>query len=78
MRAILNLDNAALDADDRRVRAVVGLEFCENALDPSFDRVLGDAEVSPNLLVRLPLGDEAQHNQFGRCQRLIADMPRNP
>jgi hypothetical protein len=48
--------------------------FRKNALDSPFDRVLGDAEVTRNLLVRLPGGDKAQHDQFGRCQRLIADM----
>ena len=63
-----------LTADDRGVRTVVGVEFRKNALDSPFDGVLGDAEVIRNLLVRLPGGDEAQHDEFGRCQRLIADM----
>ena len=38
------------------------------------DGVLRDAELIRNLLVRVPGRDEAQHDQFGRCQRLIADM----
>jgi hypothetical protein len=53
---------------------IVGVQLRQNALDTSLDGVLGDVELIGNLLVRVPGRDEAQHDHFGRCQRLIADM----
>jgi hypothetical protein len=68
------VNDSSLQADDRRVRPVIGVEFRKNALDAPFDGVFCDAELIGNLLVRVPVGDQAQHHQFGRCQRLIADV----
>ena len=68
---MLELDDAPLQADDRRVRPVVGVEFRKDALDPPLDGVLRNVELIPNLLVRVSGRDEAQHDDFGWCQGLI-------
>ena len=70
----LEFDDSPLHADDRRVRPIIGVEFRKDALDSALHGVLRDAELIGNLLVRVPGRDEAQHHQFGRCQRLIADV----
>ena len=48
--------------------------FDKNALDSALDGIFSHTELIGNLLVRVPGGDEAQHDHFGRCQGLIADM----
>ena len=56
----LRLDESPLDPDYGRMRAVVGIQFGEDALDPPLDGVLGHAELIRDLLVRLPGRDEPQ------------------
>ena len=70
----LELDDASSEADDRCVRPVVGVQLGQNALDPPLDRVLGNAELIRDLLVRVAGGDETQYNDFCRGQSLIAHM----
>jgi hypothetical protein len=48
----LQLDDSPLEANDRRVPPVVGLEFRKNALDPALDCVFSHAQPIGNLLVR--------------------------
>jgi hypothetical protein len=43
------LDDSPLQTDDYRVRSIVGLEFCENALDSRLHGILGDVELIGNL-----------------------------
>ena len=71
---MLELDDSSLQTDDGSVRPIIGIQFRKDALDSPLDRVLRDAELIGNLLVRVPRGDEAQHDHFGRCQGLIADV----
>ena len=70
----LELDDAPLHADDRRVRPIVGVEFRKNALDSALDGVFGHAELIRNLLVRVPGGDEMQHCDFCWSQGLVGHV----
>ena len=74
----LQLDDSSSEANDRRVRPVVGVQFRQNALDPALDRVLCNAELIRDLLVCVSGGDETQHHDFCWCQCLVAHMLGDP
>ena len=73
----LQLDDSSSEADDRGMGPVVGVQLRQNALDPSLDGVLGDAELIRNLFVRVPRRDETQYGDFRRCQGFITDVLRD-
>src|SRR5688500_12807032 len=68
----LQLDDSSSEPDDRRVRPVVGVQFRKNALDPPLDRVLCDAELIRDPLVRVSGRDETQHDDFCWRQGLVS------
>src|SRR5262245_4149224 len=51
LRLVAEADDAAPDADDRGVGAIVGAELRQDVLDPALDRVLGHGETIGDLLV---------------------------
>ena len=68
------VNDSSLEADYRRVRPVVRAQLRKNVLDSPFDGVFCNAEVICNLLVRVPVGDQAQNSDFCWCEGLIAHM----
>ena len=86
---MLQLDDSALQTNDCRVRAVIGVQLRKNALDATLDSVFGDGELIRDLLVRIASGDEPQHDHFSRREGLSPtcsaiwndtsdDRPRRP
>jgi hypothetical protein len=53
------------------VRAVVGVQFGEDALDSALDGFFGDRELIRDLLVGEPLGNQTEDADFRRGQRLL-------
>ena len=68
------VDDSSLQADDRRVRPIIGVKFRQNALDSPFYGVFRNTKLIGNLLVRVPVGDQAQHSDFCRREGLIAHV----
>src|SRR5262249_816635 len=60
----LQLDDAALDPDHRRVRPIRGSELGQDVLDAAFHGVFRDLELVGDLLVRVPRGDQLQDVDF--------------
>ena len=63
----LQLDNASLQANHRRLRSVVGAQFGKDVLDAPLDGLLGDRKLIGDLLVGISGCDQPQHTDFGGC-----------
>jgi hypothetical protein len=57
-------DDAELDRASRGLGAVGNTEFLENVRQMGADRTPGHKQPISDLLIRSPLGDEAQYLQF--------------
>src|SRR5712692_11067911 len=66
------LDDPALHADHRRVRAIVGAELREDVLDSALHGFLRDRKLGGDFLVCIPGGDQPEHINFSRRQRFIS------
>src|SRR6267142_6031593 len=67
----LKFDNSALQTDHGRVRSIVGAQFRENVPDLALDSFFADRELRRNLFVSIPFGNQTQHSDFRRRERVI-------
>jgi hypothetical protein len=70
----LQLDDASLQADHRRLRSVAGAQFGKDVLDSPLDGFLGDRELIRDLLIGISGCDQAEHVDLCRRQGIIRGM----
>ena len=75
-RHLRKLNDAPFEGDHHRVRAIVGVELRQDVPDTTRHGVFGQAQVIGNLLVGVPRGNQLQHIELRRCQRLEVRVRR--
>jgi hypothetical protein len=64
----VQVNNASLNSFGGRLRAIVGIEFFENALYVVLHRVFSDPQLMSDLLISKPIDNELEYRQFAAAQ----------
>src|SRR5437773_7802896 len=62
----LEFDDAALNPDHGGVCAIIGSQLGEDVLDAPFDGLLAERELSSDLLVGIPIGNQTKDRKLAR------------
>jgi len=62
----LEFDDAALNPDHGGVCAIIGTQLGEDVLDAPFDGFFAERELSSDLLVGIPIGNQTQDRKLAR------------
>ena len=70
----LQLDDPSLHANHGCVGSIVGAQLGKDGLDSTLNRFFSNGKLIRDLLVGVARGDQSQHSDFRRRQRIIRGM----
>src|SRR5215469_893059 len=74
---MLELDNAAANADGDRLGSVASAEFFHDVFDMYFDCLFCDTKLISNIAVSIPAGDLAKYLHLAISKSFITDVLGN-